>query len=146
MASEGPDARIIRIAAGAVPVSAEDVAAIRDHISAADFLSRASLAEHVTKRLRQHQWRPPLAPGQYLDDLRAAVRAASRLGVYRRRGGSLAVVVAPRVDVLPESRAASESQRLIVVIYSADRGTIITGYQVADLAEVSLPEDVIWLQ
>lgn len=42
---------------------------------------------------------------------------------------------------LPQSRNDSSS-----VIYSADRGTIITGRQVADLAEVSLPEDVIWLQ
>jgi hypothetical protein len=34
----------------------------------------------------------------------------------------------------------------LLVVYSADRGVLITGYQFSSLAHVRLPGEVVWLK
>ena len=135
--------RVAQESGGASPATAR---LIRDHIASAPFLSNESATAHIAKRIRQRQWDGSATSTEYVRDLHAAVRAAVQLGVYKRRGGTLAVAVAPTNNSVPLSRLGTESRRLLVVIHSADRGRLITGYQVADLTEIDLPDDVVWLQ
>lgn len=107
-----------------------------------------SLVYHLIKRVvDEHQWVAGTAEADYVADLRQAVRVAqARLGVYERRGGSIAVALAPTAVAVPATRRTSESLPDTLVVYSADRGIMLSGYQVSGLAETGVPEDVLWLK
>jgi hypothetical protein len=101
---------------------------------------------HLVKRVvADRQWADGTSSPEYLSDLRRAVRATdARIMLYRRRGGCLAAVVA-RNRIEP-ARLGSEAAPWILVVFSADLGTIITGYQIASAVQLNLPEDVLWLR
>ncbi len=102
---------------------------------------------HVARRvLIDEQWSERTTLRSYLDDLRRAVRHPdARFAVYHRRGGALAAILAPtNLIVSSESRGARALAGLIVV-YSADRGCLITGYQYSSEATLYIPGDAQWL-
>lgn len=84
-----------------------------------------ALRYHLIKRIViEKQWAEGTTEEQYLTDLRRAVSSsAARLVVFERRGGFL-----------------------MLVIYAADRGIIVSGYQFSSLETVRIPEEARWLR
>lgn len=107
-----------------------------------------SLSVHRARRvLVDRQWGEGTSREQYLSDLRQAARSTrARLAVYARRGGNLAATVSPSEAVVPPPRRGPRFLPLLLVVYSADRGIIVTGYRVSDLQAVAFPEDLQWLR
>ena len=105
-----------------------------------------SLLLHLVRRvLVDEQWAPGTTADEYLADLHAAARdPAARVAVYYRTGQFSAAVLAP--NRLPPARCGAQPEVLMLVVYSADRGTITTGYQVSSVATVNLPATVRWLR
>jgi hypothetical protein len=107
-----------------------------------------ALTCHLIKRVvTDRQWAEDTSTADYLADLRRAVRApAARLALYSRRGGHIAVTLAPTADAVPDARRAASSLPEILVVYSADRGMIVTGYQVSSLSQTGIPAEARWLK
>ena len=101
---------------------------------------------HLVQRVVvEEQWADGIREQEYLTDIRTAIRDdAARLCIYRRRGGSLAAILVS--NRMPLSRCGLGALPLIFVVYSADRGRIISGYQASSLATLSIAEDVQWLK
>lgn len=168
--SQHPADRLIRdlIRTGR-PVTEEEVGRIIERLASAPFDPRTvpvgvrqrglvyrrvilgaradSVAYHLAQRvLQDKQWAPGTTADQYLDDLRRGVRASSRLLVYHRRGGAIAATVTPTDDVVPVTRRGSRALANLLVIYAADRGTIISGYQFSALDKIGIPQEARWLR
>lgn len=104
-----------------------------------------SLFYHLAKRVDEGQWAEETTEEEYLEDLRdAASSPAARLVLYSLRGGNVAAVVSD--NRLPAGRLGPDSLQHVFVAYSADRGTIITGYQVSGLERVNVSEEPLWLR
>lgn len=84
---------------------------------------------------------------QYLDDLHHAARnATARLLVYTRHGEHHAGIIAEATAVVAADRRGEQMLPNLLVVYSAERGAIRTGYQFSDLSGVRMPEDAQWLR
>jgi hypothetical protein len=106
-----------------------------------------SLIIHYARRLLEEQWTVATTVAEYLADLREAVRGSdSRLGLYLRRGGNLAVSIRSTALTVPTERRGVDAQPSILVIYSADRGVIVSGYRFSELSTVAIPGDATWLK
>ena len=105
------------------------------------------LIYHLIKRVViEGQWSLGTTAADYLADLRLAIRIpTARLLVYERRGGTLTASIAPTSDVLGNARRGPNSLPYLLVVYSADRGAIITGYQFSNWESIRLSEEVVWL-
>ena len=101
---------------------------------------------HLVQRIvAEGQWADGIGEWEYLADMRAAIRdPAARLCVYWRRGGPLAAIFTP--NTLPRSHRGARALSHIFVVYSADRGRIVSGYQVSGVETIALSEDVQWLK
>jgi hypothetical protein len=109
--------------------------------------SRASsLTYHLVKRvLVERQWAFGASPAGYLSDLREAARSeGARVTVYRRRGGDMAAI-ADR-NRIPLVRLGPGALPWILVVFSADRGTMVSGYQMSIASPSNIPEDALWLR
>ena len=106
-----------------------------------------SLDLHMVKRIvMERQWIYGTTTAQYLADLRRAVNATeTRICVYARRGGYIVGTVTPTAMVIPSSRRGEQSLPLLLVVYSADRGMIISGYQVSTIEQTGIPREARWL-
>jgi hypothetical protein len=80
---------------------------------------------------------------EYLDDIHRGAQDGTATVVYKRNKESIVAIVGPN-RILNERRGLN-AEPLIAVIYSADRGRILTGYQVRELNELTLPDDPRWL-
>ncbi len=102
---------------------------------------------HLVKRVRHdRQWTEGTTEADYLADLRAAARQPdARLLIYARHDEHHAAVIAPTALVVPRDRRGARVLPNLLVVYSAERSAIRTGYQFSDLAEVRIPEDARWL-
>lgn len=107
-----------------------------------------ALRYHLIKRVViEKQWAEGTTEEQYLADLRRAVSSsAARLVVFERRGGFLAATITPTDLVIPVARHGSRSLPVMLVIYAADRGIIVSGYQFSSLETVRIPEEARWLR
>ncbi len=103
--------------------------------------SAPSLTYHLTKRVViEEQWAAGTTAAQYVADLRQAVRSPSaRLALYTRRGGAIAAAATPTDVVVPPERRGSQPQPQLLVLYSADRGIMISGYQFSILEQTGIP-------
>lgn len=102
---------------------------------------------HLVRRvLRDEQWADGTTSQEYLDDLRRSIRLEAQLALYHRRGGNVAATLTPTAHVVPAERRGPRSLPVLWVVYSADRGIIVTGYQASSRDEISIPEDTKWLQ
>lgn len=111
--------------------------------------SRAdSLTYHLIKRvIGEEQWAHSTTANEYVADLhRAAQSPDARLLVYFGRNEHFAVVIAQTADAVPSSRLGPTSESNILVVYSADSGTIATGYQFSDVTMLNFPAVVQWLK
>jgi hypothetical protein len=100
---------------------------------------------HLVKRvLVDREWALGVTEQQYAEDLRWAVRHQSvQLAVYERRGGPMVLAMAP--NGLPPTRLGLRVKPWISVVYSADRGMIVSGYQSAGIP-AGVPSDSTWLK
>ncbi len=110
--------------------------------------SAPSIEYHLAKRVViEQQWAPGTTAAEYLEDLRRAIRdPAARLAVYGRWGDHLAATVTPTGRVLDAARQGPRREAQLFVVYSADRGMIVTGYQFSTLAAVGIPAGARWLK
>jgi hypothetical protein len=138
------DVLIRRVAGGTHHATAADIDQMIEGIATAPFDSRRvpvpvplrgrqflgqslqprepSLVVHLAQRvLGEGQWALQTTIDEYLNDLRRAVRAASRLAVYDRRGGLIVASISITAEIVPETRRSGGSRPLLVVIYSVDR-------------------------
>jgi hypothetical protein len=101
---------------------------------------------HLVKRVViEEQWADGTTLDSYLNDLRRAVRDPSaRLVVFERRGGALAATVTPTERVLTPERRGAQTLPHLLVIYSADRGMIVTGYQFSAVERVGISQEATW--
>ena len=107
-----------------------------------------SLTYHLIQRVVvEGQWAHGTTAGQFLADLQHAVRDPSaRLAIYQRRGGAIAATVTPTDRVLPPGRRGANSERNLLVVYSADRSMIVSGYQFSEVTSTGIPKDARWLK
>ena len=106
-----------------------------------------SLDVHMVKRiLVEGQWAYGTTTAQYLSDLRRAARAReTRISVYVRRGGYIVGALSPTIAVIPPSHRGARTLPLLLVVYSVDRGMIISGYQVSTIEQTGIPQEARWL-
>lgn len=107
-----------------------------------------SLLAHLIKRTHgEGQWHETATLDEYLADLRRAARSpAARLVLYTRWGEQNAATISPTASAVPRSRRGPDWLPNILVVYSADRSVIRTGYMFSDLATIDLPKDALWLK
>ena len=106
-----------------------------------------ALTYHLAKRVSDRQWAENTTPAQYIQDLRRAVRAPdARLAVYLRRGGPIAATLTPTSTAVPTAGRTLASLPEMLVIYSADRGIILSGYQASRLEATGVPQEARWLK
>lgn len=107
-----------------------------------------SLFYHLVKRvLVNEQWADGTTADEYLTDLRQAVRSSdAHLLLYRARGGHMAVLIAPTAAILPVMRQGARMLPNLLVVYSADRGIIVSGYQFSALSGIRIPQEAQWLK
>lgn len=106
---------------------------------------RAVFLHLVQRVVVEEQWADGIGEREYVEDLRTAIMdSAARLCVYERRGGAVAAVFAR--NWAPMSHRGPDVLPFVFVIYSADRGRIISGYQASDINRLSIGGDVQWLK
>lgn len=106
-----------------------------------------AVGTHLRRRLAEQQWAEQMTEGEYLADLRRAIQdLAARLVVYARRGGNLSAVLAETSRVVPGDHRGQNALPLTFVVYSADRGILLTGYQASVVSEIAIPEAAQWLK
>ena len=99
--------------------------------------------QHV---LIEQQWLPETTPDEYLASLRRGVRSPhAAVALYRRRGGHVAITATPTVAILRSRRHGEGRLQQLLVVYSADRGIVITGYQFSHLEAIGIPGNAQWL-
>lgn len=104
------------------------------------------LVHYLQHVAHDRQWSEDTTVEQYLGHLRRAVRdISSRLVAYRRRGGAIAAVISQTSEIIPAGLRGPGSLPLLVVIYSAARGILLSGYQASTWNAISIPEDARWL-
>lgn len=106
----------------------------------------SSLFLHLAQRVvADGEWAHGLTEQEYVDDLRRAVRDPSaRLAVYERRGGHPAAVLSP--NRLQLSRLGSRARASLLVVYAADRGILLSGYQTEATSPPGIPRHARWLR
>ena len=107
-----------------------------------------SLTYHLTKRVvLEEQWVDGKTAWQYIADLRAGVKHSdARVVVYARRSGYLAATTTPIARIIVPARQGARPLPKLLVIYSADHGMIVTGYQFSRLEEIGIPQEARWLR
>lgn len=107
-----------------------------------------SLTYHLLQRVVvESQWGYGTTAQQYVADLRQALGSPqARLVLFERRGGFLAATLTPTTLAVPTIRLGTDPKPHLLVVYSADRGILITGYQFSALEEVSIPQEARWLR
>jgi hypothetical protein len=148
----------------------DEVARILDRIATADFDERIvripptergivyggrrllpwddSLFAHLVRRvIVTEQWAAGTTAEQFVGDLRSAARDNSAaLVLYLRRGGAVAGVLILTDRVVSLQGRGRRSLPELFVAYSADRGIIVTGYQVSSRESLAIPGDAVWLR
>jgi len=119
------------------------------HIAVSGFGPRqGDLDRHLVKRVQaEGQWAPETTADDYLDCLHAAARHPhAQLVLFEDRGGTIGAVIAPTRFVVPTRLLGRNLAPLVLVVYSADRGMIITGYQFTQFARIRVPDTAQWLR
>ena len=105
-----------------------------------------SLTVHVLARvLADRQWRAGTTPAEFCADVQSAIlHPSARLIVYQRRSGYIAAILSE--NIVPTVRRGSRSLPLLFVVYSLERGSIISAYQASDMNQIAIPGDALWLR
>ncbi len=100
---------------------------------------------HLARRvLIDRQWANGTTVDEYVSDLRyAASDPDARIVIYDRGQGPIAGAFSP--NRVPVNRVGTMSLPWLYVVYSADRSSIVTGYQVSGLDVISVSGNPLWL-
>jgi hypothetical protein len=106
------------------------------------------LTIHLLRRVADNeQWRAGTTADEFVADLRAVLsHPEANLVLYQARGGDILLGVVETPLVIPPNRLGANPERLLVVVYSADRGVIVTGYQASSFDTIRIGEDARWLR
>jgi hypothetical protein len=107
-----------------------------------------SLFYHLVKRVVvEEQWSIGTTADQYLEDLQRAVRwSTARLVLYYRVSEHYATVISPTAVSVPARRRGPAAQPWLLVVYSADREAIVSGYQFSNLQALNISPAALWLR
>ncbi len=87
-----------------------------------------SLEAHTVKRIKEGRWIAGTLPSDYLNDLRGAGTAPTRVKVGENYGAPLASVVAA-VGALPAgAKIVAQPGHSVFVVYNARKRAIVSGY------------------
>ncbi|MGI8691089.1 MAG: hypothetical protein ACR2M3_21115 [Thermomicrobiales bacterium] len=108
-----------------------------------------SLTLHLIQRvMRDRQWAMGTTAMDYLRSLHAAARSESvQIALYRQwEERDIAVIIARTRTVLGEQQLGARSETNLIVVYRADRGILVSGYQFSTMDEIAIPDDALWLK
>lgn len=104
-----------------------------------------SLEYHRAKHTADGQWAASTTTHQYLGDLRRGVRHRSaEFTAYRSGNRSMAAIRVRTEDAVPPVRRGRRTQPNLVILYSADWGRILTGFQYRRLEQTDIPTGALW--
>lgn len=129
---------------GVVPVKADIVG--KEYLGRVIEKREDALFAHLVKRvLGDKQWADGTTEAVFAKDLRNVVRKNDfGMALYERHGGTMLMVVGD--NNLAKSHKGEKPEALLAVLYSANRGKIISGYQASSLDTLDIEENAIWLR
>jgi hypothetical protein len=108
-----------------------------------------SLALHFIQHVEvEKQWATGTTIDAYTDSLHRAVRDPEvRIALYRQwLMRDIAAAVVPTKRVLDNRQMGSGTLPNLLVVYRADRGMLISGYQFSTMDNIRIPRDAVWLR
>ena len=107
-----------------------------------------SLDYHLVKRvIVEEEWSPGTTAAEYVADLQRVVQQpGARLVLFPFGSHHRAMALTATNRVIPSNRLGSAPLPLLIVVYSTDRGALITGYQVSSISKVNIPTGAVWPQ
>lgn len=108
----------------------------------------SSLLVHLLRRMiDDEQWTMGTTEADYLGDLHAAASLPeAAIGITGGGGGNLAFVVADTHRVVPARRLGRRPHPLLLVVYSANSGILLSGYQIPDSQLQQRAQAITWLR
>ena len=100
---------------------------------------------HLVRRVViDQQWADGTTMLEYVSDLHELAHSSeSDMFVYDRGNGCVVGILGK--NAIPRVRLGSEALTYLFVVYSADRSSIITGYQISGLDQIDISESPLWL-
>ena len=100
---------------------------------------------HLVQRvIVDRQWNDGTTMEQYISDLHQLSRDPdTQLLVYDRGSGAVAAAFGP--NRINAERLGSRALPYLFVVYSADRSSIITGYQTSSYSALNVSDEPLWL-
>jgi hypothetical protein len=107
-----------------------------------------SLTRHLFRRIYEEQWATGTTADAYVRSLhRAVCEPSARIALYQRWGSRDTVAfIVPTRDVLKPRQIGAKAEPNLLVVYEANRGILISGYQFSSMATIRIPGDAIWLR
>jgi hypothetical protein len=108
-----------------------------------------ALTIHLFKRvLADEQWAVGTDATAYLETLRAAVHTPlARLVLYRQWDTrDIAAVITRTGESVDPDRLGAKAEAYLIVLYEANRGILLSGYQFSTMEAIRIPRDALWLR
>ncbi|MDQ6905284.1 MAG: hypothetical protein M3176_00500 [Chloroflexota bacterium] len=108
-----------------------------------------SLTLHLFRRVMgDSQWAAGTMAEDYVQSLQRAARdSRNRLVLYRQwYDRDLAAVIVPTGNVLAPKQIGTKPEPNLLVLYLANRGILISGYQFSSMDTIRIPGDALWLR
>jgi hypothetical protein len=108
-----------------------------------------SLTLHLVRHVhKDRQWARGTTSGEYVDILHAAARdSQAKIALHQQWGTrDVAAVIAPTRMVCDATLLGPKSLPNLLVVYAANRGILITGYQFSTMDAIAIPGDAQWLK
>jgi len=108
-----------------------------------------SLTLHLFRRVvGDSQWAVDTTAEGYVQSLRRAARdTRNRLILYRQwQNRNLAAIIVPTENALTLAQMGTKAEPNLFVLYLANRGILISGYQFSSMDTIRIPGDAVWLR
>lgn len=108
-----------------------------------------SLVLHFIQHVEiEKQWATGTTIDGYIESLhRVAREPEAQIALYRQWGTrDIAVIIMPTKKVLNSRQMGSGTLPNLLVVYRADRGMLVSGYQFSTTDDVRIPKDAVWLK
>jgi hypothetical protein len=96
----------------------------------------------------EKQWAPSTTIEAYIESLHRTARVPeAQIALYRQWGTrDIAAIIVPTEKVLDSRQMGSGTLPNLLVVYGADRGMLVSGYQFRTMDNVRIPKDAVWLK
>lgn len=108
-----------------------------------------SLTLHLVRRVEaEKQWAVGTTAGEYVGHLhQAAQEDSGHIALFRQWGiRDIVAIIVPTHRVLEMRQRGPKWEPNLVVLYRADRGMLISGYQFSTMDAIHIPDDALWLR